>query len=94
MLDPRRLVQRGFIYKHKEIVKLFEESLMKAPNKHVIALINYIALVPLVYFIPEFVHPMLPENKLLQVAVDVAIIVPIIAYVVLPTAMKIFFKQE
>ncbi|WP_085297717.1 hypothetical protein [Cognaticolwellia mytili] len=61
---------------------------MKIPNKHLIATINYFALVPLVYFIPELVNPFLPVNKLLQVCVDVAIIVPIISYIVMPTAMK------
>lgn len=61
---------------------------MQAPNKHIIALINYFALVPLVYFIPQWVNPFLPANKLLQVCVDVAIIVPIIAYVVMPITLK------
>lgn len=67
---------------------------MKAPNKHLIALINYITLVPLVYFIPEWVNPYLPANKLLQVAIDVAIIVPIISYVVMPITMKKLNKSE
>jgi len=61
---------------------------MAAPNKHLLAFINYFALVPLVYFIPEWVNPYLPANKLLQVAVDVAIIVPVISYIVMPITMK------
>jgi len=61
---------------------------MKAPNKHLIALINYLALVPLVYFIPTWLQPYLPENKLLQVSIIVAIIVPIISYIVMPLTMK------
>ena len=64
------------------------ENFMKTPNKHLIALINYCALVPLVYFIPELINPFLPANKLLQVCVDVAIIVPIISYLVMPIAVK------
>jgi len=66
----------------------FEEKLMKPPNKHLIALINYLALVPLVYFIPAWLHPYLPENKLIQVCIIVAIIVPIISYIVMPITMK------
>ena len=62
------------------------------PNRHIIALITFIALVPLVYFIPEWVHPHLPDNKLLQVTVDVAIIVPIISYIIMPLALNILAK--
>jgi len=67
---------------------------MTPPNKHLIAVINYLALVPLVYFIPEMVHPMLPDNKLLQVAVDVAIIVPIIAYIVMPMVTRLISLEK
>ncbi|NQZ88792.1 MAG: hypothetical protein HRT54_14555 [Colwellia sp.] len=66
---------------------------MKAPNKHLIALINYLALVPLVYFIPAWLQPYLPENKLLQVSIIVAIIVPIISYIVMPLTMKRLNKK-
>jgi len=68
---------------------LIEDTLMKPPNKHVIALINYIALVPLVYFIPQWLSPYLPANAFLQVLIIVAIIVPIISYLVMPITMKI-----
>ncbi len=61
---------------------------MKAPNKHLIALINYLALVPLVYFIPAWLQPYLPESEFLQVCIVVAIIVPIISYIVMPFTMK------
>lgn len=67
---------------------------MKAPNKHLIALINYLTLVPLVYFIPTWLQAYLPENKLLQVSIIVAIIVPIISYIVMPLAMKLLNKQK
>jgi hypothetical protein len=63
-------------------------NVMKASNKHLIAIINYFALVPLVYFIPELVNPFFPANKLLQICVDVAIIVPIISYIVMPIAVR------
>lgn len=61
---------------------------MNTTNKHLIAFINYLVLVPLVYFVPAWVNPHLPANKLLQVSVDVAIIVLIISYVVMPLTME------
>ena len=66
---------------------------MTPPNKHLIALINYVALVPLVYFIPEWLQPYLPTNKLLEVCIVVAVIVPIISYVVMPLTMKLLIKK-
>lgn len=71
-----------------------QESFMKPPNKHLIALINYIALVPLVYFIPQWLGPFLPANQLLQVCIIVAVIVPIISYVVMPVTMKILHRKS
>lgn len=61
---------------------------MKPVNKHLIALVNYIALVPLVYFIPKAVTPYLPENAFVQVCIIVGIIVPVISYIVMPITMK------
>jgi len=62
---------------------------MKSPNKHLIALINYAVLVPLVHFIPQWLSPYLPVNEFVQVLIIVAIIVPIVSYVVMPITMKI-----
>lgn len=62
---------------------------MTPPNKHVIALINYLALVPLVYFIPQWLAPYLPANRFLQVGIVVAVIVPIISYIVMPLILKL-----
>ncbi len=67
---------------------------MKPPNKHLLAVINYIALVPLVYFIPTWVIPYLPANKLLQVSIVVAIIVPIISYIVMPITMRLLLRKK
>jgi uncharacterized membrane protein (DUF485 family) len=61
---------------------------MTPPNKHLLALINYIALVPLVYFIPQWLGPYLPASQLIQVCIIVAIIVPIISYIVMPISLK------
>lgn len=62
---------------------------MKQPNRHVIALINYVVLVPLVYFIPKWMNPYLPEDMWLQVAANVAVIVVIISYLVMPLVSKL-----
>jgi len=67
--------------------------MMTPPNKHLLALINYITLVPLVYFIPQWLSPYLPENQLLKVCIIVAIIVPIIAYIVMPITMKFLNRK-
>lgn len=67
---------------------------MTPPNKHLIALINYITLVPLVYFIPQWLNPYLPDEKLTQVSVDVAVIVVIIAYIVTPLMMKFLDRKS
>lgn len=67
---------------------------MTPPNKHLIALITYIALVPLVYFIPQWLNPYLPADKFVQVSADVAIIVVIISYMVMPITMKYFTSKN
>jgi hypothetical protein len=61
---------------------------MTSPNKHLIAMINYFVLIPLVYYIPQWVNPFLPVNKFVQVCVDLAIIVPLISYVFMPIVLK------
>ncbi|MCF2857705.1 hypothetical protein L1286_09500 [Pseudoalteromonas sp. SMS1] len=63
------------------------------PNTHIVALINYFALLPLVYFIPELIAPYVGANKLIQVAVVVALIVPIISYVVMQIAIKLLTRN-
>jgi len=67
---------------------------MTPPNKHLLALINYVSLIPLVYFIPQWLSPYLPANPFLQVCIIVAIIVPIISYVVMPIAMKLLITSK
>jgi len=63
-------------------------------NQHVMALITFLALVPLVYFIPEFVEQFLPAIKWLNVVIVVGIIVPIISYVVVPTAHLVLCRHD
>lgn len=66
---------------------------MKAPNKHLIAIINYLALVPLVYFIPAWLQPLMPDNEFLEVCIVVAVIVPIISYIVMPVTMSVLKRK-
>lgn len=65
----------------------------KAPNTHIMMLINYLALFPLVYFIPEWLAPMIGSNKLVHTALVLAIIVPIISYFVMPLAVKALTRK-
>jgi len=64
------------------------------PNQHIMALITFLALVPLVYFIPDFIAQFLPASKLLNVIVAVGIIVPIISYLVMPFSLKLISKSK
>jgi hypothetical protein len=58
----------------------------QAISQHTIALITFLALLPLVYFIPDLIAQFLPAIKWLNVMVVVGIIVPIISYGVMPLA--------
>ena len=70
-------------------------------NRHLIALITFLTLIPLVYFIPRalegYLMPSLIELGLpLRFSITiiaVAIIVPIISYLVIPASMKLFGGQ-
>lgn len=61
-------------------------------NKHVMALITFLVLLPLVYFIPDVVGQFLPAIKWLNVTVAVGIIVPIMSYVAMPAARLVLIK--
>ena len=65
----------------------------KTLNRHLVAFITFIVLVPLVYFIPDWVAQFLPQSKLLNVVVAVAMIVPIITYIVMPLATRHLSKR-
>tara|TARA_R110002072_G_scaffold173285_1_gene327932 strand:+ start:169 stop:399 length:231 start_codon:yes stop_codon:yes gene_type:complete len=60
------------------------------PNQHLVALATFIALLPLVYWVPDIIAPLLPANKLVNVIVVVGIIVPIISYAVMPLFIKCY----
>ena len=61
-------------------------------NKHVMALTTFLALLPMVYFIPDFVGQFLPDIKWLNVTVTVGIIVPIMSYVIMPAARLVLSR--
>ena len=55
-------------------------------SKHITALITFFALLPLVYFLPDFIEQFLPAIKWLNVVAVVGVILPIISYVMIPIA--------
>ena len=67
-------------------------------NRHLIALITFSTLIPLVYFIPPaleiYLMPLLTELglpiRLSITTIAVAIIVPIISYIIIPTSVKAY----
>ena len=71
-------------------------------NRHLIALITFLTLIPLVYFIPPALEihlmPLLIElglpARLSITIIAVAIIVPIISYLMIPMSMKAFSKAK
>jgi len=64
----------------------------KAVSEHIYTLVTFLALVPLVYFIPDFVEPFLPPIKWLNVMVVVGIIVPIISYGIMPVVRYVLSR--
>jgi len=62
---------------------------MKPVNRHFMAMITFILLLPLVYFIPPFVNNNLTSNHLHVTVITVAIIVPLLTYLLIPMVVKI-----
>ena len=61
-------------------------------NKNTRALLTYLFLVPLVYFIPPEIDKVMKLPRILNVCLSVGIIVVIMSYLVMPTLTKLFFK--
>lgn len=59
------------------------------PSKHLMALLTFIALLPLVYFIPPWVARHISEQHFLVTFISVAVIVPLISYLILPLLLKL-----
>ncbi len=57
-------------------------------NRHVIALFTFIALLPLVYYIPPWVVRNVSDNHFLATVITLVIIVPIVSYIALPLLFK------
>ena len=64
----------------------------QVPNKHVMALVTFLLLLPLVYFIPEFISIYISTEKFLVSLISVSIIVPLLSYLLIPLALKLIFK--
>ena len=63
----------------------------KPPNRHVMTLVIYFGLLPLVYFIPPVVSKFV-DGRLNVIAISLACIVPVMSYFVLPAAHKLISK--
>ncbi len=63
---------------------------MVNPNRHLMALVTFLSLLPLVYFIPELIILHVTDHKLLSTLLAVAIIVAIISYAVMPCFIKAY----
>jgi antibiotic biosynthesis monooxygenase (ABM) superfamily enzyme len=70
-----------------------KSNITRPINKHVMALISFLALLPLVYFIPDIVGQFLPDIKWLNVTVAVGVIVPIMSYIIMPTAYLVLSRE-
>jgi len=64
---------------------------MKPINKHIMAMITFVLLLPLVYFIPPFVSHNLTSEHLYVTVISVALIVPLLTYILIPLVIKIVY---
>ena len=58
-----------------------------APSRHLMALLTFVWLLQLVYFIPPAVDGWLPGQRELNVLISVGAIVPMISYLLLPLSL-------
>lgn len=56
----------------------------RPPNKHLVAFLTFIGLLPLVYLIPGWIMENISTDNRVVTLIAVAVIVPIISYVFLP----------
>jgi len=62
---------------------------MNAVTKHQMVVINFFALILPVYFVPGWIETWLSGSKLLVVALSLAVIVPVVSYLITPGIVKI-----
>jgi len=63
----------------------------KPPDRHIMTLVIYFGLLPFVYFIPPLVSKLV-DGRLIIIAISLALIVPVMSYLVLPAANKLKSK--
>ena len=66
----------------------------QVPNKHVMALVTFLLLLPLVYFIPELIAIYITTEKFLVSLISVSIIVPLLSYLFIPLVLKLFSNKN
>ncbi len=59
------------------------------PSRHLVAFFTFIALLPLVYYVPPWVSKHVSSDPLVVTLIAVAVIVPIITYAALPVMLKL-----
>jgi hypothetical protein len=60
-----------------------------SPNRHLVALFTFIALLPLVHYVPPWITQNISQNRLVVTVLAVAIIVPVISYLMLPAMFRL-----
>jgi len=70
------------------------QTTIKPPSKHVMALLTFLALLPLVYVIPPWVAVHISDHHAWVTLISVASIVPIISYVLLPGMLRLRAKLK
>lgn len=63
----------------------------KSVNRHLVAVLTFIGLLPLVYYIPPAIAQWISPDHLVVTVLAVAIIVPLISYLWMPLALKAIY---
>ncbi|PCH62752.1 MAG: hypothetical protein COC19_02430 [SAR86 cluster bacterium] len=61
------------------------------PNRHIMALVTFLSLLPLVYYIPGWIISNITDNHLGSTVLAVAIICVVISYFILPLFIKVYY---
>ena len=63
-------------------------------NRNTQAIITYLFLVPLVYYIPPNINKLTKLPRLLNVSLSVGIIVVLMSYLIMPLFKRVFFNKS